>query len=522
MEPIDLSQPITPPPAPKTAEEANATIARIHAFAERMRQEARSHADRLAQMDTQVNDLRESIRTLNAAATMRGAVDVEGSDERNLRRYLVPADKTGPGAYLRTKDSDQAIRLRSTWTRKDGFRPGLLDDRQPACDWHTRLLELVEQRSLVRLVRGKVDNPNVPLRDQDVSPISDQLIREHVALAPPALKRILAGSTGVGVEWMVDQILLPVLERDLLLASARRLEAAFGTIQMSGPTVASPFLTTGLRPRIKGTPATDDPSRFTASTPVTTDRAFTAIGLATRVQVDEDAEEDAVIDTQGELRRMVQDAILDGKEDAIINGDTTATHADTISAWNIRSRWGASGLGGTDDHRRAWRGLREAASDASNTTDQSGAKTFAGWLTARSKLAAPHGTEGDLITIVSDEYYIGSILGFAEVVTKEKYGDQATILTGEVAKLGGSPLLISHYLSGDMNASGVYDDVTKTKTGMILVNRARYQMGIRRAMMVESAKDITRGVIDIVSTWRGVFRTPDASTTKNVHYSYNL
>jgi hypothetical protein len=45
-------------------------------------------------------------------------------------------------------------------------------------------------------------------------------------------------------------------------------------------------------------------------------------------------------------------------------------------------------------------------------------------------------------------------------------------------------------------------------------------MGVRRQAMVEVDKDITRGVINAVSTVRKVFYSID-STKKNVMWSYN-
>ena len=39
-------------------------------------------------------------------------------------------------------------------------------------------------------------------------------------------------------------------------------------------------------------------------------------------------------------------------EDVIFNGDTAATHQDTIASWNARGRWGTVGLGTSLDHRR--------------------------------------------------------------------------------------------------------------------------------------------------------------------------
>jgi len=142
-------------------------------------------------------------------------------------------------------------------------------------------------------------------------------------------------------------------------------------------------------------------------------------------------------------------------------------------------------------------------------------------MTARAKLDSPHGVAGSLICIVSPEYLTAKMMEFTQVVTVEKYGPQAVVLTGQLASLGGIPVVMSEFVGADLAATGLYTGSGAT-TGMLILNRDRFRVGSLKGATVELDKDITRGCINVVSTMRKTFYTVDSSTKKNVHWSFNL
>ena len=77
------------------------------------------------------------------------------------------------------------------------------------------------------------------------------------------------------------------------------------------------------------------------------------------------------------MTRQVAQDLEDAYEDCMINGDTAGTHQDTIASWNIRERWGSSGLGTSADHRRTFLGLRAALDKG---TGDNSAFSFANFL----------------------------------------------------------------------------------------------------------------------------------------------
>ena len=101
------------------------------------------------------------------------------------------------------------------------------------------------------------------------------------------------------------------------------------------------------------------------------------------------------------------------------------------------------------------------------------------------------------------------------------YGPSATILSGQLASVMGMPIIPSRFVTADLNASGVYDNVTKTQTGFLIFNRNSYIQYLRRGILVESDKNIAAGAIEMVSTLRSTVATLDSASTKNVVWSYN-
>lgn len=74
--------------------------------------------------------------------------------------------------------------------------------------------------------------------------------------------------------------------------------------------------------------------------------------------------------------------------------------------------------------------------------------------------------------------------------TREVYGDLATVVTGELARYQGIPIVTSEYMRSDLNATGVYDATTTNRTGILLVNYTRWWVGMRRPIRVKIQEDL--------------------------------
>ena len=463
-----------------------------------------------------MHDLRTAQKDLKRQnRSLKENIDQKASDLRKIQKRMTELEartsrvangsNTDLNKYVR---EDGSVRTTGEATSTKSYMPGLLDDK-PVCEWQHDLQKAVEQHTLVKALAP------------DGAPKSYQKVQEIASKAPVEVQRIFADASTIGTEF-IPQPLLPEFEREL--KSERRLAAAFDVMQLPSKTTLLPFLSTGFRPFIKAAAAADDPAQYTSSSMVTAQRTITATGFAVRAQVADDAEEDAIIAVLPTIRAELLSALVDGEEDAILNG-STGTHPDTaLSSWNIRNRWGSSGLGGSADHRRAWDGLRKHAINASFANNATDRATFSSETLLKdfAKLDAPHGTSGSAIIITSPEAYLLELVSMDQVLTMEKFPQPTIVDRNQLASVFGAPIILSDFIDNDLQSTGLYTASGGGKTMMLIVNRDRYRIGMRRGSTVEIDKDIVRGTHQLVSTVRETFFSIDDDTKKNITAMINI
>lgn len=391
-------------------------------------------------------------------------------------------------------------------------RDGLLTDA-PATEWDRDLKHIALAMTIYRNVTGREP---VTLKGR---------LLAHCAKAPTAggfrdsLERTIksiSDTAGSGAEWIPDTPLSALYE-DSFTPSG--IAALFGTTTINGPIIVPKITDTG-RPYLKGKASTNDPDQYTASDVTSDSQTIEVAGFAARFLVDDAATEDAIFALAPEIARRAARAISDGYEDCMINGDTTATHQDAIASWNLRSRWGSAGLGGSADHRRGFKGFRRLSVDRSTTVDLSASQTVAGVMGsvvgAMGELAA-----SDIALICSPEVLYQKLMIDSNVLTVDKAGARATWLTGQLASIGGHPLFSSRWMGADLATTGLYTG-TGAKSGLLAVSRGEFMHYASRSVVVEQDKDITRGIYNIVATQRKTMKTLSSSTAKVVSFAYNM
>jgi len=382
---------------------------------------------------------------------------------------------------------------------------GMASDTTDRGEWHAEFKQLVDDRNLAKLM----------LKSGNVGTL-DAKLNAHMASAPDAVRRAFVDSSGTGGDWVPDLILPELMTK---LYTPRAVEALFSSMAMPGKELRLPFLTLKVKPYLKSVSAVY--GTITAEDDVTSQVSMTARSLAARIQIDEDASVDSVVAGLDYARASLADAIASAVEDAIINGDTAGSHQDTIASWNPRARWNASGLGGSDDHRSAFLGLRAQAFDVSSTRDASSdSDHYNGILTTRALMDGAHGVGSNLALVCSPEYYLEKLLAIDEVATIDKLGPQAQVLTGQVASIGGMAVVPSDFMTNDMHTTGLYTGSSAT-TGYCIVNRDAYVMGNYKPMTIDLQREIVNGVVDVVATRRCVFKCMEASS-KAVAYAFNI
>jgi len=305
-------------------------------------------------------------------------------------------------------------------------------------------------------------------------------------------KALDSTTTAEGVEFVPTGFSRDLIDRVRITAQVASL---FVEIQM--PT--DPFKIPGRafarsKAKLLAESTADSATKITAVTPGTRNVQFDARKLGARVLWSLELDEDSIIAMAPLLRDELVEGLAYALEDADINGDTTATHQDTDTQ-----------AGAADLAAKAWIGLRKHALANTLTTDLS---TFniAGLRTLRSKLTKYGANPRDLAWVVSSKVLLTKLLSLAEVVTVDKYGPLATVVTGELAKLDGAPVIVSEEMRDDVDATGVNGATGNTKSTMAIVNRRAWGHGVRRSPTLKTKEDIETDQLIIVGTWRGDFQ----------------
>lgn len=214
----------------------------------------------------------------------------------------------------------------------------------------------------------------------------------------------------------------------------------------------------------------------------TTSIGFNAVKLSEFHVLPEELDEDSAVTFMPIARANVTKAQIRAYEYAMCNGDDDGTHIDS----DVQAA-------AADHAGKAWKGWRrQAIANSANggTVDFGGAAvTDANLRKMREKMKKFGVHESELMWVPSSMGYL-QMLGTDNVVTVEKFGPNATILQGALSAYGGIPIVTSQFMRMDLNATGVYDGSTTTRTGILLVNHRRWYRAIRRPIRVKIQQDM--------------------------------
>lgn len=495
-----------------------------------------SQGGQLGQLSQAVEAITTGLRDLRNMHTQADEYRPAGSDAEALSKYGMPAETVkgqvagwGAGApvqygapeagrpgreYAASKESPIAIRLLSEWDELGNCEPGLLDDPAPVTAWQHRLQDLAEKRNQVRIFLARPDSRG-GVR-MGATPKIDAAIRRHIQRGPAHIRQAFSDNTGEGADFIPD-VVLPELGRRLELP--RNVTGLFPTMSIpTGGTTSNPFMTAGCQPFLIGQPAVADldPAMIQRSVPSTTSVSHAPKTWGVTLPANRDATEDSIIEWGQFATMLLAEAVRDGKEDAWINADLNG--GDTgLAAWNPRSRWNT--LGHAGDHRKSFVGLRHHSFDVSSSGALA-AESAVGILAELPSMDSPQFID-DIIIITSPEWFVLKLLTDTNLLTVDKMGALASLITGTVASIGGRRVVLSEFVDVQYNASGIYDDTTKTKTGVLVVNRNRWANAIRRGPRVEAETVARQHTTYLTLSERWTARHLGRSTEKSVTWQYN-
>jgi hypothetical protein len=378
-----------------------------------------------------------------------------------------------------------------------------------------------------------------------VAKIADRVVRMGLASdRDTVVNRVFGVSAGNGSDLIPGEVLAPEMLR---VASAAIMDSPVGLFVqkvIDARNMKSPLGTARPRPYLQGSASASAAADYVLSAMGTDVLAYTVKNMACAVQYDRNAEADAIIAFMPELRTQMAEAMALALFDAVLNGDTASTHQDSLSAWApegvfpVATPSGGTMVGSALDHRRAFLGLRARAFDIGSgaKSDLASSYTFAKIQGMQAKMSGGVGQNNARVAIfASFENILNRFSTLAEVLTLEKFGPAATILTGQVLSLGGKPVIRSWPLgrtgaqTGAFGTDGLHSATAgnNTKQSIVMADLDRYILGTRQGLRVESDVNITNGTGVLVASGRYALESPDhaaaltSASTVNVVVGYD-
>jgi HK97 family phage major capsid protein len=215
-------------------------------------------------------------------------------------------------------------------------------------------------------------------------------------------------------------------------------------------------------------------------------------------------EEDSIIPFVPFLRGQAGKSVAHYLDSCVLNGDTTNTSTGNI---NLDDADPAD-----TKHYLAYDGIRHAAlvDNTGNTVNQAGAGITYAALTGLRGLMVDatyltdwgHPVDPSDLVFVADPFTADKIALLDEVITVDKYGQNATVVNGEVGNIGRNPLVSTIAMSLTEADGKVSTTGSNNILGQVAVfNKTGFVIGWRRQVQVEveriPATDQTRIVYSL-------------------------
>jgi len=466
----------------------------------------KSDAEKAVTIERMAADLKSAQQALSTVAAQKAAApDLSGSD-RDLAAFVVDGR-----IVARSFDkADSRVRARSL--------PGLLDSK-PIHPWQAEFQKAVEDHTLaITAIHGAAALGSEDIMKGGCRP-TYEAIQAVWRRAPEGIRKAFDTGAGTGGDFIPTPLLATPLwqveeyDPDGLLGLFEETNITSNSVELPlGTAYPVPYKLVGQ--------TGDNPAAFNKSSVGTDKLTITASGLAVMVFLHEDASEDSIVPAIPFIRDSMTRSMAIGERLCVINGDTAATHQDALASWDPAGMFG-SVAASADHYLKSWLGLRALSLDQSHGVDRS---TFSTTTLASdiASLQGPRGGRGDVVMVTSWQGYLTKLVSMTGIVSASDYGSNGPIVRGEVASIYGVPVIVSDAMTADLNASGLFDNATTTKTGALLFNRRLYRRFVRVGTSVDLQRDITVGGSYLRARNRRTYQNLGKSGQKTVRYLYNL
>jgi HK97 family phage major capsid protein len=199
-------------------------------------------------------------------------------------------------------------------------------------------------------------------------------------------------------------------------------------------------------------------------------------------QVSNESDEDAKIAMMPLIKESFAASIAKAEEEAMVVGKYVVFAA-------------------ASDRRNAFNGLLKLAVDAAQTVAYA-TSLIATIEAARRKLGV-HGRDVKDLVLMVNSYTASALRQLEQVLTIDKYGAQATILSGEVGKVMGITIIENAYIPLDnTNEASLYSPGVANKGVALLVNKKYPIIGDKRQVKFDQDKVVSTDSIEIAISER--------------------
>lgn len=418
-----------------------------------------------------------------------------------------------PSFSIEEKSAAAKWGVKSLSGSRDGKIQGLMNVN--TADRRFKFISL-EEREAVKALKEANDLTLMIAQRFEMEPTQTKAYDE---LVRPSLKALGINAGESGAEWVPTMVSDSYVEEYNL---ERKVAALFTEIKMPSNPFVYPVLSNGaIARRLGESTKLSSPDSFNSSQTIT----FTAVKMSNQYELPEELIEDSAVDVMKVIRMELIQGQEKAMEIAILEGDTASTHQHATTQIS-----GASGAPSADSSERFFDGLRKRALAGAFTVDAGGSPANESHLSSARQKLGKYGVNPSELAWIAGPIAYNEMLQLDDVRTLEQYGPQAPVLSGELAKYEGIPVIVSEYLREDTSATGVNTaSGPQTFKSILLVNRKRFFTGLRRAIQVRVENYRTQfDLWDMVSFQRKAFQGvlkadgSNASTEKSVALIYHI
>jgi len=307
-----------------------------------------------------------------------------------------------------------------------------------------------------------------------------------------ALSKALDSTTSTSGDEYVPTGMAAELWQDMFLAS--KVAAVIPTIQM--PT--DPFdipLGWGSGVWRKGTANT----AITAQDATTAKSTLTSTEQVYEVDWAYDLDEDSIVAVLPSLRTELSRDGAEQMDRFILNADSTDANTGNINSDDGNPDNDSYYLSSGQD------GLRHLylVDHTTQSTDINTTLTDALLRAGIGRLGKYGADAANLVMVTDAKTYVNGMLGLTNAATVDKYGPSATVLTGELAKYGGIPIVVSGaLLEAEDDGKQSVTPGNNDEGQIAIFHKNMWRIGFRRQLLIEIDRLIQKRQFIMVVSFR--------------------